>query len=97
MDQAEFNFSGRSGGQGFVEWRKERQVQTQELRAEHGLPVNSRVRLKLRDFAQVFEGWLMLAPKPSKTGEHRFQLASLAFDFGLTEVEWCLAAKPDDE
>ncbi len=29
----------------------------------------------------------------SKTGESRYQLANLAFDFGAGEIEWCLAAE----
>ncbi len=95
MDQAEFTFS-QNGQSGFVTWRKACDDQTRHSRLESGLPLNQRVMLKLRDFDEVFRGWLMVSARPSKSGERRYQLANLNFDFEIVEVEFCLAASPED-
>ncbi len=93
MDQSEFDFSG-DDATGFVVWRKVCEEQLTDLRLKAGLPLNRRVRLKLRDFDRPFEGWLMASTIPSKGEECRYQLANLAFDFGPGEIEWCIAAEP---
>ncbi len=95
MDQAEFTFADE-GRSGFLSWRKTCDDQVRDSRLETGLSLNRRVRLKLRDFDQVFHGWLMVSTLPSKGNERRYQLANLAFDFGVGEIESCLTESSED-
>ena len=92
MKQAEFSF-GSGDEHGFIVWRQVCDKRIQESRSQHGLPLNQRVRVKLRDFDQSFTGWLMESTLPNPGSAVRFQLANLAFDFGIEEIESCIPEK----
>jgi hypothetical protein len=88
--QVEFDF-GRGDPSGHDKWQQERADQLDRIRRKLGLPINRRVRVRLRDIDGEFCGMLTLVELPldlQKARQQRLRVGD--FEFTAAEIESCV-------
>ena len=89
-DQDQLDFE-RGDSSGYAQWQHERAEGLDRIRREVGLPINRRVRVRLRDIDGEFRGLLTLVELPlgPRQAHHR-RLRVGDFEFTATEIESCV-------
>ena len=88
--QVELDF-GRGDPAGYAKWQLQRAEWLDRIRREFGLPINRRVRVRLRDFGGEFCGLLTLVELPLNLREaHHQRLRVGNFEFAASEIESCV-------
>lgn len=75
-------------GAGYAKFQAEHAAYIRELEDRFGIILNRRVRVKLKDIDQEFEGKLVMAqllPPDSRDKEFRLRVGSIEFDY--TDIE----------
>ena len=73
MDQLEFDFDDSSATtEGYDNWRAEMEERRKAISREWGVPVESSVRLTLRNMPGEYTGYLALLEYPSKISRKRW-------------------------
>jgi hypothetical protein len=82
---------GRGDPSGYAKWQQERADWLDRIRREIGLPINRRVRVRLRDIDGEFCGLLTLVELPLDLRRARHQLLRVGdFEFTAAEIESCV-------
>ena len=77
-------------GNGFDNWRRQRDARLQLIRNEWAVPVGQRVSLKLREFDHEFVGILMVAEEPQAIDRHLpLSLRIHNICLSLDDIEHC--------
>jgi len=88
--QDELDF-GRGDSSGYAQWQHERADWLDRIRREVGLPINRRVRVRLRDIDGEFCGLLPLVELPLDLRQARHQRLRVGdFEFTAAEIESCV-------
>ena len=88
--QDELDF-GRGDPSGYAKWQQERADWLDRIRREVGLPINRRVRVRLRDIDGEFCGLLTLVELPLDLRRARHQRLRVGdFEFTAAEIESCV-------
>jgi hypothetical protein len=88
--QDELDF-GRGDSSGYARWQHERAEGLDRIRRELGLPINRRVRVRLRNIDGEFCGLLTLVELPLDLRQARHQRLRLGdFEFTAAEIESCV-------
>jgi hypothetical protein len=88
--QDEFDF-GCGDPSGYDKWQRERVDQLDRIRRKFGLPINRRVRVRVRDIDGEFCGLLTLVELPLDLHKaHHQRLRVGNFEFTAAEIESCV-------
>jgi hypothetical protein len=88
--QSELDF-GHGDTSGYDRWQQERAERLDRIRRKFGLPINRRVRVRLRDIDGEFCGLLTLVELPIDLRKpHHQRLRIGDYEFTATEIESCV-------
>jgi hypothetical protein len=88
QDELDFGCGTPSG---YAQWQQERAEWLDRIRRKIGLPINRRVRVRLRDIQGEFCGFLTLVELPLDLHKaHQQRLRVGDFEFTAAEVESCV-------
>lgn len=83
---------------GYENWMREQEKKLSAIRAEWRLPLDKRVRVRLVNMDQEFEGYLKLAEIPAVLDHrHPLHLRIERMDFLSTHIEACVVLNSENQ